>query len=262
MRDPKLRFSNRAQGYARYRPGYPSEVLTFLADRCGLARTSEVADVGSGSGILSEMFLRNGNTVFAAEPNREMREVAERLLGGHPRFESVAGSAEATTLESASADLVASGNAFHWFDAPSARAEFSRILKPGGRVAIFLNAPKKSGTPFLEAYGRLLSRQGADGPRTVGGYGSVGDPRAGVEAFFGDGGYETADLPDSQPLDLDGFKGLVFSYSNMPAEGAPGSGALLRDLETVFRANESDGRVVLEYVARVYCGGVASLPEE
>lgn len=253
MRDPKLRFSNRAEGYAKYRPGYPAEMLTFIEATCGLSKASVVADSGSGTGLLSELFLENGYRVFGVEPNREMRAAAERRLGSHPRFESVAASAEATTLAAASVDLVASGNSFHWFDAEAARAEFSRILKPGGHVAVVLNAPAKTGTPFLEAHAQLLSEHATGAGGRIGAYESVEDLHGGVEAFF-EGGYETAGFPSTRRLDLEELKGLVFSYSTMPAEGGPGSEALLHDLEAVFRANESGGRVVVEYVARVYCG--------
>src|SRR5919107_2352155 len=98
MRDPKLRFSNRATDYAKYRPGYPREILSFLEEKCGLTNGSVVADVGSGTGILSKLLLQNGNRVLGIEPNEEMRRAAEGLLGPHPCFESVAGAAEATTL--------------------------------------------------------------------------------------------------------------------------------------------------------------------
>jgi SAM-dependent methyltransferase len=161
--DSKRRFSGRAGNYERHRPGYPAEVLTFIEAAFGLSKTSVVADVGSGTGLLSGLFLENGYRVFGVEPNREMREAAERRPGSCPCFRSVAVAAEATTLTAASMDLVASGNSFHWFDAQAARAEFSRVLKPSGRIAVLLNAPAKTGTPFLEAHERLLSEHASDG---------------------------------------------------------------------------------------------------
>ena len=114
--DPTKRFSTRVEHYVRYRPGYPAAVLGFLKDRCDLSPTAVVGDVGSGTGILAEVFLKNGNTVYGVEPNREMREAAERLLAGHPSFRSVDGTAEATGLADDSVDLVTAGQAFHWFE--------------------------------------------------------------------------------------------------------------------------------------------------
>src|SRR5687768_13189915 len=76
--DSLTRFSSRVENYAKYRPGYPAEVVSILKSKCGLTGESTIADVGSGTGILSEVFLRNGNTVFAIEPNIPMRLFAEQ----------------------------------------------------------------------------------------------------------------------------------------------------------------------------------------
>jgi hypothetical protein len=78
--DPTSRFSSRAENYVKYRPRYPQEVVETMREECGLGSSSSIADVGSGTGVLTELFLQNGNSVFAIEPNREMREAAERLL--------------------------------------------------------------------------------------------------------------------------------------------------------------------------------------
>src|SRR5215211_2695007 len=97
MSDPTQRFTGRVESYARYRPSYPQAVLDLLAAECGLTSASVVADVGSGTGLLSELFLENSNRVLGIEPNEEMRAAGERLLRDYPRFTSVAGTAEATT---------------------------------------------------------------------------------------------------------------------------------------------------------------------
>src|SRR5437667_8930419 len=98
------RFSSRVEKYVRYRPRYPAELVGFLAEQCGLRTDSIIADVGSGTGFLAELFLQNGNQVFGIEPNKEMREAGERLLADYPRFTSLAATAEATTLVAQSAD--------------------------------------------------------------------------------------------------------------------------------------------------------------
>src|SRR5688572_24438001 len=155
MTDVTRRFSGRVDNYIRYRPGYPDAIVETLRDDCGLTADSIVADVGSGTGILTEMFLRHGNLVYGVEPNREMREAAERLLAGYDRFRSVAATAEDTTLADASADVITAGQAFHWFDRQRARAEFARILKPRGWVSLIWNVRSET-TPFLTAYEQLL----------------------------------------------------------------------------------------------------------
>src|SRR5260370_37277837 len=97
-----------------------------------MTRKSVIADLGSGTGILSELFLKHGHRVFGVEPNREMRSAGERLLAKYPEFSSIDATAEATTLVNASIDFITAGQAFHWFDREKARPEFARILKPGG----------------------------------------------------------------------------------------------------------------------------------
>ncbi len=259
MKDPKTRFSDRVEDYARYRPGYPDEILSFLEDECGLTDGSVVADVGSGTGNLSVLFLEHGNRVLAVEPSEEMRAAAERHFGGHPGFESVAGSAEATTLPDGSVDFVVVANSLHWVDRDAAKAEFSRILKPDGRVAVVWSIARTTGTPFLEAYGRIISTYRTDD----GAGGNASDVYEMTEAFFdGSDGhhcYEMDTFENFQRLDRESLKGLVLSSSSMPARGEPGAEEMLRDLEEIFRAHESDGEVILEYEIRVYCG---RLPKE
>ena len=96
--DPTKRFSDRVDNYVKFRPDYPPALADLLRGELGLAPGAEVADVGSGTGKLTELLLREGYRVTAVEPNDEMREAAEAALGGRPGFTSVAGRAEATTL--------------------------------------------------------------------------------------------------------------------------------------------------------------------
>src|SRR5258707_968999 len=124
MLAPTQRFSSRVENYARHRPGYSAAVIELLRRECGLNADSVVADIGSGTGKLTELLLGTGCAVFGVEPNPEMREAGERLLKSFLRFTSVAAPAEATTLAPRSVDLITAGQAFHWFDRPRTRIEF------------------------------------------------------------------------------------------------------------------------------------------
>jgi len=146
------RFSDRVEDYVRYRPGYPSAVIDLFKAELGLGAGTCVADAGSGTGIFSELLLRAGATVYGVEPNPEMRAAAERLLAGYSGFHSIAAPAEDTGLPGGSFDLVTAAQAFHWFDAQRARTEFSRLLRPGGHVALVWNGRETASTPFLAAY--------------------------------------------------------------------------------------------------------------
>ena len=150
MDKPTERFTSRADAYARYRPGYPPAAVTLLQQRCGLSAQAVVADVGSGTGILTALLLASGAQVFGIEPNDAMRAVAEASLQDWPRFRSVNGTAENTTLAPQSVDLLVAGQAFHWFDVPKARAEGAardshRWL--GNCVAMERKTPRHHGVP-------------------------------------------------------------------------------------------------------------------
>ena len=73
MRDPTERFSDRVDDYLRYRPSYPGELIDLMRVEMGLRPDHTVADIGSGTGILSALLLAHGNTVIGVEPNRAMR---------------------------------------------------------------------------------------------------------------------------------------------------------------------------------------------
>jgi SAM-dependent methyltransferase len=246
--DPTQRFTGRVESYARYRPSYPRAVLELLEAECGLTSASVVADVGSGTGILSELFLENGNRVFGVEPNEEMRAAGERLLRDHPRFTSVAGTAEATTLDDTCVGFVVAGQAFHWFDPERARTEFARILEPAGWVVLVWNLRRKYATPFLAAYERLLETYRTDRGEVE--FWRKSDEMA--ASFFGS--FERKTFDNEQVLDLDGLKGRLMSISYVPARGEPGSDAMIRQAEEIFDEHHSDGRVIVEYDTNVYYG--------
>src|SRR5713226_3126779 len=147
--DAKQRFSNRVVDYVRYRPGYPSAVLDLLRSECGLQSSHVIADIGSGTGIMSKLFLENGNRVFGVEPNTEMRQAGEEYLASYDGFSSIEGSAESTTLGDSSIDFVTAGQAFHWFEKEKTRAEFRRILRGKGWVVIAWNDRRMEEAPGL-----------------------------------------------------------------------------------------------------------------
>jgi ubiquinone/menaquinone biosynthesis C-methylase UbiE len=155
--DPTRRFSSRVDDYIRFRPGYPPAVISLLERECGLRPGIRIADIGSGTGILSELLLTAGCEVAAVEPNPDMRQAGERLLGARPRFLSIAGRAEDTRLPDHSVDLITAAQSFHWFDQRATKAEFRRILRPGGFVVLIWNERLVVG-PFLEGYEALLQR--------------------------------------------------------------------------------------------------------
>jgi SAM-dependent methyltransferase len=248
--DPTARFSDRVADYVRTRPGYPPAVLDILRREAGLSPATVVADVGSGTGLSAELLLKNGNPVVGVEPNADMRAAAESLLAGYPNFRSVAGTAENTTLPDASVDLVVAGQAFHWFDVPKARAEFGRVLRPGGYVALLWNTRKLDTTPFLRAYEELLQRFGTDYREVV----HTNIDRAALAAFFGPGGFREFKLANGQVFDREGVRGRTRSSSYTPGPGHPNFEPMMRELDRIFDAYNDGGRVRFEYDTEVYIG--------
>ena len=243
------RFSSRVENYIKYRPGYPAAVLELLRAHCALAPGSSVADVGAGTGILTALLLESGAAVVAVEPNREMRAAADRLLGGQSRFRSAAGTAEATTLPAASVELVVAGQAFHWFDVQRARAEFIRVLKPRGWVALISNEQPPEPTPFLADYEALLRRHAAE-------YDQISSLRVDetrIREFFG-GRCELTTFPNQQIFDYAGLEGRLLSSSYAPEAGHPEHEPLLAGLRQVFERHQRGGQVVFPYQTLVYWG--------
>ncbi len=98
MKNSTSRFSDRVDNYIKYRPGYPLEVLELLKTSCGLTPDSLIADIGSGTGISSRLFLDHHNTVYGVEPNQEMRHAAKKFLEDYNHFHSIDATAEKTHL--------------------------------------------------------------------------------------------------------------------------------------------------------------------
>ena len=254
--DPTARFSDRVDNYVRYRPSYPAGVLPLLEQVTGLTSEWVIADIGSGTGISAELFLRHGNTVYGVEPNDAMRHAAERLLQAYSRFHSINGRAEATTLPDASVDCVVAAQAFHWFDVAGAHAEVRRILRPNGWAVLLWNTRRLDSSPFLRAYEALLQRFGTD-------YRDVQHNQISalpLEAFFGGPQYQRHTLENHQEHDLDGIRGRLQSSSYVPAEGHANHAPMLAELERIVATHGHEGRVVVEYETEVYVGRVQPRP--
>jgi SAM-dependent methyltransferase len=241
------RFSTRADHYRRYRPGYPAAALDLLVTHCGLAAGAVVADVGSGTGILSEALLERGARVIGIEPNEPMRRAAEQGLAGEPRFRSVAATAEATTLPEGSVDLWVAAQAFHWFDAPRARLEALRVLRPGACAALLWNEHPAEAGAFFGEYDALLRRHARE-------YSALAERRsdeAAMRGFLGPG-MQVARFPNPQMLDYAGLEGRLLSSSYAPEPGDPEHGPMLEGLHALFERYQQGGEIVFPYETRVY----------
>ena len=250
--DPTKRFSNRVENYVRYRPTYPEGVLQILRDETGLTSESIVADIGSGTGISSELFLRNGNTVFGVEPNAEMRRAAEDHLRQYANFRSVAATAEATELTAASVDYVVAGQAFHWFDREQARLEFARILRPNGWCVLIWNSRRTDSTPFLREFESLLKTFGTDYQQIQ--HKNIDSQT--LKPLFAGGEFTARSIYNEQRFDFEGLKGRLLSSSYAPTEEHPDHLPMLQQLERSFHEFAEQNQVCFEYDTELYFGHV------
>lgn len=251
--DSATRFSDRVIYYNKYRPSYPNEIIDYLSHQLGLSPSSVIADIGSGTGILSELFLKNGNQVFGVEPNREMRTEAEFLLKLYPNFTSIDGSAESTTLKSLTINFIVAGQSFHWFDVPKARQEFLRLLNPQDWVVLIWNDRQTDTTPFLKAYEHFLHSYGTD-------YGQVNHKNVNEDVlnqFFGNSSYQVKQFPNEQIFDYDGLLGRVLSSSYIPIDDNLQFKTMISALQEIFAKHSSKGVINFEYDTKLYYGHLA-----
>lgn len=237
--------------YVRYRPRYPRELLDWLSDAIGFTPGWRIADIGSGTGIFTQLLLENGNEVQAVEPNDGMREEAEASLAVFPNFHSVNATAEATTLPDHSVDLVSTAQAFHWFDPAATRREFHRILKPGGWVLIVFNTRVVDANAFSLGYEELLRTRAVDYTRVDHRLVDAGR----LDAFFDD--YREWRHRWIKLHDIDGVVGLSGSSSYTPARDHPDHDAFYTALRALFAAHAKDGDVEFLYETEAYLGRVS-----
>lgn len=240
--NPTSRFSDRADDYVRYRPGYPSTAIDCILEGLCLSERLTAVDVGAGTGISARLLADRGVCVIAIEPNADMRARAE----DHPRVTWRDGTAEETRLDEGSVDLVLCAQSFHWFRQELAIREFHRVLRPGGRLALMWNK-RDSRDPLTAAYRQAILDVEGESPLEMREYDPGIPDRDGL--FSPSRSFET---PNEQILDLAGLIGRARSASYVPKSGE----RFERLRETLTRlhreyANER-GIVRLRYVTQIY----------
>lgn len=248
--NPTGRFSGRVEAYRRYRSRYPREIIPLLREKCGLTSESLVADIGAGTGMLAEIFLENGNSVYAVEPNAEMRAACAELAAQYPKLTCIDGTAEATRLPHHSADLIAVGRAFHWFDHDRCRPEFMRILRPGGWVVLAGQGPRRGKEPVQDDYQEILRVHGIDYSRLRERY----NIKNAIRQFFAGGALHEAEFAGYEDLTYEGLEGHTLSLSVTPQPGHPGFPAMQDALKNYFEKYQRDGKVQLPMNCRVSMG--------
>lgn len=142
-------FTKLAKEYVN-RVGYSETVLRVLKGYIESMNgpIEKVADVGAGTGKLTQDLEGLGLRGYAVEPNDAMRAEGIKLFEGKDTFVWSKGLAEVTNLPDNCVDWVLMGSSFHWADAPVALEEFHRVLRPGGFFTAIWNPRNLESSPF------------------------------------------------------------------------------------------------------------------
>lgn len=250
MSAPTERFTQTVENYQKYRPGYPHEILIPLREQCGLNKESIIADIGSGTGFLTKLFLENDNEVYGVEPNVAMRAMAEENLKDFKKFHSIAATAEKTTLADNSIDCIVAGTAFHWFDATAAQKEFKRILKSPGYVALIWNVRAVEKSQVMADYETLIEDYARDYKNT----GAEKFDKTAVEGFFSPYQMHYYSIANKQIFDWEGLQGRLLSSSYSLRSDDAKYSEMIAALKRIFDRHQVNNQIEFVYEAKMYFG--------
>lgn len=247
------RFTGLADIYAKYRPSYPDDFIRYLYSGQGFSQGSVIADIGSGTGILTELLLRENSTVYGVEPNADMRGTAECMLSRYPNYISMRGTAERTGLNASSIDFITVAQAFHWFDRPAFKAECRRVLKERGKVILVYNT-RDSASQLVMENDAVIHRYCPDFKGFSGGM--RGRSPEEYADFFKAGACEHKVFRNDVVHDEDGFIGRNLSGSYAPKKGSPHYEPYITDLKRLFLKYSHNGFLLMPYLTQSFAGEV------
>lgn len=243
------KFDGKAIIYSKFRPDYPEQLIIDLIKESKLNVNSSIADIGAGTGIMTKKFLDQGFNVYAVEPNEEMRMAAKEYLKDYKGFILINGSAENTTLDNQTIDLIVVTQAFHWFNMKNFREESQRILKPHGKVAIISNERITEDTinkEIAETYYKYC-------PNFKGfSNGLMGSTEIYDNFFLGSYTLKTYDNP--LIYNKSTFIGRHMSSSFSLTEDDPMYPMLVESLSNLFDKHSKEGYLILPNITKCWCG--------
>ncbi|MEA5595278.1 class I SAM-dependent methyltransferase [Rivularia sp. UHCC 0363] len=242
--NPLNRFSDRVEDYVKYRPSYPDAAIDKILENFTLPIAA--ADIGAGTGISSRLLASRGVKIIAIEPNAEMRNAG--IGGATSLVEWKDGTAEATNLPDASVDLITCFQAFHWFNPEATLAEFQRILKPSGKLAVVWNNRDRN-DKFTAEYSRIISAASNNHPA---------ESRMKTVEYLTETTYFNNfceyTFVNQQELDESGLIGRAMSSSYVPREGEAYE-QVISELENLYQQfKNQQGFVYMTYCTSVYIG--------
>lgn len=248
MENNSQRFTNSAPYFQGNRPSYPPAVLQFLQQQAIIGPDKVIADVGSGTGIFTELLLQSGGKVIGLEPNLAMRRFADKNLSDHPNFSSINALAENTGLENDAVDTLTVASAFHWFERDACRDEFHRIVKPGGYIVLIWNLRNPEFSPLLADYDELIRRHCP----SYDGLPSAKITQDDLADFLAPGSLQFSEFDNTKLMDRDGLIGRLLSCSYALKPQDSGYDAMLNDINALFEQYQDNGQVAFPYKTKLF----------
>ena len=249
MNENIQKYSDRAEKYEKSRPEYPTAILNYLLEY-GFGKNSIIADIGSGTGKLSKIFLENGNKVYTVEPNENMRKMADSLFGKYNNYFSMEGTAENTGLLDKSINFITVAQAFHWFDTVKALTEFKRIIKDNGLLILIWNK-NNTKTIFQKEYENIFNSHVSNENEIVHKILSENDI-INIYSLF----HKKIIIENSIDNDFDDAIRGYFSSAYAPKEGTSEYSNIYNKIEILFRKHNINGMVKYNYDTEIYIGGI------
>jgi ubiquinone/menaquinone biosynthesis C-methylase UbiE len=244
------KFSKKAHYYQKYRPKYPDLIIDILTAETNLRSSPsfKIADIGSGTGLLSELFLKNRNTIYGVEPNKEMRKVAEQVSRKYQNFISINGTAEATNIQE-TVDAITAAQSFHWFDVDKAHKEFLRILKPNGYVIIIFDQRRDVTTSFDEDIEQIIAEYGTDDSQVT-----KHDENLILTNFYAAKGFIKRIIQNNRELRYETLRGMLLSISSIPDVHHPKYPDMIRQLKEIYTKHQINGIITSDYYTEIFYG--------
>lgn len=244
------RFSNKAEKYELYRPEYPEGSISKILKLCEISNNKvKIADIGFGTGKFTKLLLDKGFTVYAIEPNEQMRAIAENKFINYDNFNSINRTAETTGLEDNSISIITVAQAFHYFDLDKVKKEFKRILKLEGKVVLLWNFRSRESN-FIKEYENIIYNLHSSKIKPTHAQDNMTDKL--FKDFFTN--YKITNISNVQEFDFDSLWGRTLSNNHMPNENEPEYQELYNDLKKLFNKYQKDGKILFEYRTQIVVG--------
>ncbi|UQZ81039.1 ubiquinone/menaquinone biosynthesis methyltransferase [Paenibacillus konkukensis] len=237
-------FENKAKAYAAGRPTYPEEILSKIQE-LGIGKDSVIADIGAGTGLLTNLLCKLDCKIIAVEPDVQMLNECRQYCSAHKNIEYIHATAERTPLAEHSIDVITIASAFHWFDKELSKAEFKRILKKDGYVILLWNMMQKN-SEFAKEYVKTLGKYTV---KHTAGNANI-DPDKEKLNFFGQG-YSIQYYDNWQRFNQEGIIGNALSLSYTPSKLDMHYDEFVQELRNLFLKYQEGGEVTVHYQTEV-----------